>query len=160
MTNLRIGNGFDVHKFSSNRKLVLGGVEIDSEYGLEGHSDADVLVHSIIDSIVSPAGLGDIGQLFPDTDAHYKNISSIKLLENVFKELNQRNISLINIDATIICEKPKVSPYISEMKKNISEVLNGLPIERITIKGTTTEKLGFTGREEGIAVLTTSLIQV
>jgi 2-C-methyl-D-erythritol 2,4-cyclodiphosphate synthase len=161
MSPLRIGNGFDVHPFSDMRPLILGGVKIDHPRGLLGHSDADVLVHSIIDSLLGPAGIGDIGRLFPDNDNRYKNISSIVLLKEVYNILKSRNIRVINTDSVVICEKPKIAPYIEEMKKIISSAFdNDVPPGDIGIKGTTSEKLGFTGRGEGIAVYTVSLIQL
>lgn len=160
MQSLRIGIGYDVHPFASGKKLILGGVECEHPLGLDGHSDADVLVHAIIDSLLGAANMGDIGMLFPDNDPRYKDIFSISLLQEVGQRFLEKNIRIINIDSIIICEKPKVAPYIDLMKKNISQALNGLGIDRIGIKGKTTEKLGFTGREEGIAVQAVSLIQV
>lgn len=161
MSLLRIGNGFDVHQFCDKRPLILGGVKIDYPRGLLGHSDADVLVHSIIDSLLSPAGIGDIGRLFPDNDDRYKNISSIILLKQVYSIFKSRNIRIINSDSVVVCERPKIAPYIEEMKNIISSAFdNDVPPADIGIKGTTSEKLGFTGREEGIAVYTVSLIQL
>ncbi len=161
MLNIRVGNGFDVHRFCNGRPLVLGGVELDHSMGLLGHSDADVLIHSIMDSFLGPAGLPDIGQLFPDTDPEYSGISSILLLERVYEILKERKITVINTDSVILCEKPKIAPYIESMKNKISQsFMNELPPDRIGIKATTTEKLGFTGREEGIAVYTVSLLQI
>ena len=157
MENLRIGIGYDVHAFTDNRKLILGGVKIDCR-GLEGHSDADVLIHAIIDSLLGAAGLGDIGRLFPDPE--YKDISSILLLEHVYGLLKTNNIEIINIDSVIICEKPKIIDYSEAMKDNLSKALNGLDIKRIGIKGKTTEGLGFTGRGEGIAVHAVSLVKL
>lgn len=159
MTSLRIGNGFDVHAFEQDRDLIIGGVKIPHSHGLAGHSDADVLIHAIIDSLLSPSNSGDIGKLFPDTDPAYKNISSIILLEEVYKMIHKNGYRIINIDSVIICEKPKIAPYTEIMKENISKALNhDLPLDCIGIKGKTTEKLGFTGRGEGIAVYTVSLI--
>jgi 2-C-methyl-D-erythritol 2,4-cyclodiphosphate synthase len=159
MNNCRIGNGFDVHALVPGRELVLGGVKIDYPFGLEGHSDADVLIHSIIDSFLSPANIPDIGQLFPDTDPAYKNIKSITLLKEVHTRLTAKGFSVINTDSVIICDRPKIAPYINEMKKNISEAMSGMLLpDSIGIKGKTTEKLGFTGRGEGIAVYTVSLL--
>lgn len=159
MINCRIGNGFDVHVLVPGRELVLGGVKIDYPLGLEGHSDADVLIHSIIDSFLSPANIPDIGQLFPDTDPAYKNIKSINLLKEVHSRLTINGFTVINTDSVIICDKPKIAPYINEMKRNISEAMGGMLLpESIGIKGKTTEKLGFTGRGEGIAVYTVSLL--
>lgn len=159
MLNLRIGNGFDVHAFSEGRDLILGGVRIDYPYGLAGHSDADVLIHSIIDSFLSPANIGDIGRLFPDSDPAFKNISSLDLLKNAYCRLIQNGFKIINTDSVVICDSPKIFPYIDLMKKNISQAMNNeLHPDLIGIKGKTTEKLGFTGRSEGIAVYTVSLL--
>jgi len=159
MINYRIGNGFDVHALVHGRELILGGVKIDYNLGLQGHSDADVLLHSIIDSFLSPANIGDIGQLFPDTDPAYKNISSLKLLKEVYKKLATNGFTVINTDSVVVCENPKIAPYIPQMKKNISDAMDGILMpDSIGIKGKTTEKLGFTGRGEGIAVYTVSLL--
>ena len=159
MINHRIGNGFDVHALVKGRDLILGGVKIDYHLGLEGHSDGDVLIHSIIDSLLGPTDIGDIGQLFPDTNPLYKNANSINLLEDVFKRITALGFSVINIDSVIICEQPKIYPYISEMKKNISNATGGiLHPKLIGIKGKTSEGLGFIGRGEGIAVYTVSLL--
>jgi 2-C-methyl-D-erythritol 2,4-cyclodiphosphate synthase len=158
MQNLRIGTGFDVHAFTKGRPLFLGGVKIDYEAGLQGHSDADVLIHAIMDSLLGAANLGDIGRLFPDTDQKYKDISSIELLKKVSALLREKKIEIINIDSVVICEQPKIKSYIDDMKSAISGALNGLAHDRIGIKGTTTEKLGFIGRKEGIAAQAVSLI--
>ncbi len=159
MTKYRIGNGFDVHALVPDRELIIGGVKIDYPLGLEGHSDADVLIHSIIDSFLSPANLPDIGQLFPDTDPAFKNISSLKLLNEVTMKLKAKGFSVINTDSVVICDKPKISPFINQMKNNISQAMGSmLSSDSIGIKGKTTEKLGFTGRGEGIAVYTVSLL--
>jgi len=159
MINCRIGNGFDVHALVHERDLIIGGVKIDFPLGLEGHSDADVLIHSIIDSFLSPANLGDIGQLFPDSDPAYKNISSLSLLKEVCIKLAANGFSIINTDSVVICDKPKIAPYINEMKKNICDAMGGIiNLNSIGIKGKTTERLGFTGRGEGIAVYTVSLL--
>jgi len=159
MINYRVGNGFDVHPLVKGRDLIIGGVKIEHPLGLQGHSDADVLIHSIIDSFLSPANIGDIGQLFPDTEPAYKNISSLVLLKEVYTMLSVNGYTVINTDSVVICDKPKIAPYINDMKKNISEAMNGnLHMNSIGIKGKTTEKLGFTGRGEGIAVYTVSLL--
>jgi len=159
MINYRIGNGFDTHALVQGRDLVLGGVKLNYHLGLQGHSDADVLIHSIIDSFLSPANMGDIGQLFPDTDPAFKNISSLTLLNEVYAKLSANGYTVINTDSVVICDKPKISPYINEMKKKISEATGGiLHPNSIGIKGKTTENLGFTGRGEGIAVYTVSLL--
>lgn len=159
MPDFRIGNGFDVHRFAPGRDLILGGIKIDFPLGLDGHSDADVLVHAIIDSFLGPAGLGDIGKLFPDTENSYKNISSIYLLEKVYEMIRDRGMRVVNTDSVIICEKPKVAPYTGAMRECLSAAMKGeVHTDAISIKGTTTEKLGFTGRGEGIAVYSVSLI--
>ena len=154
----RVGQGFDVHKFVLGRPLIIGGVKIDYEYGLEGHSDADVLIHAIIDALLGAAGLGDIGQHFPDTDEAFKDINSRKLLRIVAETLKSNNYIIGNIDATIICEAPKMKSYIKQMVVNIADdCMCGL--NNINIKATTTEKLGFIGRSEGIAVQAICLIE-
>ncbi|HOP62713.1 MAG TPA: 2-C-methyl-D-erythritol 2,4-cyclodiphosphate synthase [Spirochaetota bacterium] len=159
MSGFRIGNGFDVHAFKQGRDLIIGGVNIPFSYGLAGHSDADVLTHAIIDSILSPANIGDIGKMFPDTDPAFKNINSISLLEHAYKKIRQAGYKIINIDSVIICEKPKIAPYTMQMKNNLCKAMNNdLTPDNIGIKGKTTEKLGFTGRGEGIAVYTVSLL--
>lgn len=155
----KIGIGYDVHKLVTGRDLILGGVTIPHEKGLEGHSDADVLVHAIIDSLLGPANLGDIGKLFPDTDGRYKGISSLKLLEIVKSELDKTGYSVGNIDCVIMAQRPKIAPHINAMQQAISRVLKIQP-DVITIKGTTTEKLGFVGKEEGIAAQAVSLINL
>ena len=142
--------GYDVHKLVRGRNLILGGVSIPHETGLLGHSDADVLVHAIIDALLGAAALGDIGTHFPDNDTKYKGISSISLLEYVCILIKDKNYIIENIDATIIAQKPKMSPYIPYMVKNIAIALQ-LPIDKINIKATTEEGLGFTGRQEGIS---------
>ncbi|HRZ28993.1 MAG TPA: 2-C-methyl-D-erythritol 2,4-cyclodiphosphate synthase [Spirochaetota bacterium] len=157
---MRIGTGFDVHRFITGRPLVLGGVTIDHPMGLEGHSDADVLVHAIIDALLGASNLPDIGQLFPDSSSSYKNISSLVLLEKVSALLRDKGISVINLDSTVICDRPKIARYIPDMKKNISEAMIGVSTDRIGIKGTTTEGLGFTGRGEGIAAQAVALVQL
>lgn len=146
---MRVGIGYDVHRLVENRKLILGGVEIHHEKGLLGHSDADVLVHSIMDALLGAIGKGDIGKHFPDSEDDYKGISSLTLLEKVM-ELVDAEYRIINIDIVVMAERPKISPYIEEMKKTLSRIMN-VEENRINIKGTTTEKLGFVGREEGIA---------
>lgn len=146
----RTGTGFDVHAFAEGRKLILGGVDIPHDRGLLGHSDADVLIHAVMDALLGAAALGDIGRHFPDSDPKYKGISSLRLLERVGGLLSERSFKIINIDAVVIAQKPKIAPYIEQMQKNIAEVLK-ISVSQINIKGTTTERLGFTGREEGIA---------
>lgn len=146
----KVGIGFDVHRFVEGRKLILGGVEIPYERGLDGHSDADVLIHALMDALLGAAALGDIGRHFPDTDDKYKGISSMILLSGVREMLAENFYHIGNVDVTLIAQRPKISPYIDKMMDNISAVLN-IEKSRINIKGTTTEKLGFIGREEGIA---------
>lgn len=148
--SMRVGMGYDVHRLVKDRKLILGGVEIPYELGLLGHSDADVLLHAIMDALLGAAALGDIGKHFPDTDDRYKGISSIKLLEHVGKLLDENNYIIENIDATIIAQKPKMRPYIDTMRQNIADVLK-LDINRVNVKATTEEGLGFTGSGEGIS---------
>ncbi|PJI07919.1 MULTISPECIES: 2-C-methyl-D-erythritol 2,4-cyclodiphosphate synthase [Clostridium] len=147
---MRIGIGYDVHKLVANRKLILGGVKIPYSKGLLGHSDADVLIHAIMDSILGAAGLGDIGKFFPDTDEKYEGISSLKLLEKVSTIINNKGYTVGNIDSVIIAQSPKLSPYIEEMRANISNILN-ISLNNINIKATTEEGLGFTGTGEGIS---------
>ncbi|MBQ9097487.1 MAG: 2-C-methyl-D-erythritol 2,4-cyclodiphosphate synthase [Clostridia bacterium] len=147
---MRIGNGYDVHALCENRKLILGGVDIPYEKGLLGHSDADVLVHAVMDALLGAAALGDIGQHFPDSDDKYKGISSLKLLGYVKELLNENRYEIVNIDSIVVAEAPKLAPHITEMRKNIANVLE-MDVSDINVKATTTEKLGFTGRKEGIS---------
>ena len=147
---MRVGIGYDVHKFAENRKLILGGVEIPFENGLAGHSDADVLLHAICDAMLGGIGEGDIGQHFPDHDMRFKGISSMRLLEDVAGMLKRKGFILLNIDSTIIAERPRVSGFVTGMRENISGLL-GLDIGCVNIKATTNEGLGFIGRGEGIA---------
>ena len=147
---MRIGMGYDVHKLVENRDLILGGVNIPYEKGLLGHSDADVLLHAIMDSLLGAAALGDIGKHFPDTDPKYKGANSIKLLEFVGELIYKNNYKISNIDATIIAQKPKMAPHIATMRENIAKALN-ININQINIKATTEEGLGFTGSGEGIS---------
>ncbi|MDD3270957.1 MAG: 2-C-methyl-D-erythritol 2,4-cyclodiphosphate synthase, partial [Syntrophomonadaceae bacterium] len=149
---MRIGSGYDVHRLQQGRRLVLGGVNIDYPLGLEGHSDADVLLHAISDALLGAAGLGDIGRHFPDSDERYRGISSLYLLEEVGNKLNQAGFTIINIDSTIIAQKPRLAPYIETMVQNIARVLH-IENGQVNIKATTTERLGFEGREEGISAL-------
>jgi len=155
---MRTGFGYDVHRLVKERQLILGGVDIPSEKGLLGHSDADVLIHAVMDSLLGAAGLGDIGRHFPDTDEQYKGISSMRLLATVSGLLNAAGYECENLDCTIAAEKPKLSPYIEEMAANIAKALS-LNKTQINIKATTTEGLGFTGREEGIAAYAVCLIR-
>ncbi len=155
---MRIGFGYDVHELVENRKLILGGVDVPHEFGLLGHSDADVLIHAIMDSILGALALGDIGKLFPDTDMQYKDISSTVLLDRVYNVMVQKGFQVGNIDATIAAQKPKLAPYIDEMRAVIAKVLN-TSIDNINIKATTTEKLGFVGREQGMSAYGVCLLQ-
>lgn len=147
---MRIGMGYDVHRLVEERALILGGVEIEHTHGLLGHSDADVLLHAIMDAMLGAAALGDIGRHFPDHDPEYKGISSMLLLAHVRDSIREAGYQVGNIDATVICERPKLMPYIPDMVKNIASCLE-LEIKQVNVKATTTEKLGFTGRKEGIA---------
>lgn len=147
---MRIGFGYDVHKLTENRRLILGGIEIPSELGLLGHSDADVLTHSVMDALLGAAALGDIGKHFPDTDPAYKGISSMQLLKKVYGLLKEKGFSVNNIDVTVAAQAPKLAPYIEDMRENIAIILDA-EISRISIKATTTEHLGFEGRGEGIS---------
>lgn len=147
---MRVGMGYDVHKLVENRELIIGGVKIPYEKGLLGHSDADVLLHAIMDALLGAAALGDIGKHFPDTDEQYKGISSIKLLEHVGKLLDEHLYLVENIDATIIAQRPKMRPYIDEMRKNIADTL-GIDVDQVNVKATTEEGLGFTGSGDGIS---------
>lgn len=158
MIILRIGTGYDVHKLVKDRKLILGGVDIPFEMGLLGHSDADVLLHAIMDSLLGAAALGDIGKHFPDTDNAYKGISSIELLKNTKEILSEAGYFISNIDSTIIAQSPKLASYILEMRKNISEAL-GITIDKVSVKATTEEGLGFTGNLQGIAAQSICLIE-
>ena len=155
---MRIGMGYDVHRLTEDRKLILGGVEIPFEKGLQGHSDADVLLHAIMDALLGAAGLGDIGKHFPDTDPAYKGISSRKLLEIVGDLLEREGYVIENIDATIIAQRPKMRPYIEQMTKNISHTLK-LDMEQVNVKATTEEGLGFTGSGEGISARGVCLLE-
>lgn len=146
----RIGHGYDVHRLTEGRKLILGGVDIPYEKGLLGHSDADVLVHAIMDSILGALALGDIGKLFPDNDSAYKDADSIKLLEQVISIAEEKGFTVGNIDSTILCQAPKLAGYINNMSENIAKACN-TDIGNISVKATTEEKLGFTGSGEGIA---------
>ena len=154
---MRIGMGYDVHKLVEERNLILGGVKIPYELGLLGHSDADVLLHAIIDSLLGAASLGDIWKHFPDTDSKYKGISSIELLKHVGNLLTKHNYKIGNIDATIIAQKPKMAPHIPKMRENIASALN-ISIDQINVKATTEEGLGFTGEGLGIAAHAVALI--
>lgn len=147
---MRIGHGYDVHRFSENRKLIIGGEEIDFELGLLGHSDADVLTHAVMDALLGAAALGDIGKLFPDSDPEFEGADSIALLRHVCKVLAQNGYSIGNIDSTVIAQKPKLAPYIENMRKNLAKAC-GIDISCVSVKATTEERLGFTGRLEGVS---------
>lgn len=155
---IKVGQGFDVHQLVSGRRCIIGGVEIPFHKGLDGHSDADVLLHAIADAILGAAGLGDIGQHFPNTDPSIKDIDSRDILKKVILLIQEKKYSIINIDATVICELPKLAPYIDRMKNNIALDCD-LNIKAVNVKATTTETLGFTGRGEGIAAQAICLIE-
>ena len=154
----RIGNGYDVHRLIKGRKLILGGVDIPHGLGLDGHSDADVLCHALCDSLLGASGAGDLGKYFPDTDNKWKGVSSLVLLEKSGELVAERGFQISNIDTTIVAQQPKIAPHIESMTTNISETLKIDPTQ-INIKATTTERLGFAGREEGIAAYAVALLQ-
>lgn len=155
--DIRIGNGYDVHKLVEGRDLILGGVKIDYEKGLLGHSDADVLIHAIMDAILGTMAKGDIGYHFPDTSDDYLDIDSRVLLRRVYAMVKEEGYSISNIDATVIMQRPKLRPYIDEMRANIAKDLE-LSIDRVSVKATTTENLGFEGREEGVSAIANALL--
>lgn len=155
---MRVGQGFDVHRFAEGRKLIIGGVEIEHPKGLEGHSDADVLTHAICDALLGAAGLGDIGRHFPDDDPEFKDADSLKLLSEVSSKVAQIGFTVVNVDATIIAEAPKFAPHIDAMRKRLADAI-GVEALQVNVKATTTERLGFTGREEGIAAMAVALIE-
>ena len=159
MTNLRIGHVYDVHRLVEGRKLILGGVDIPWEKGLLGHSDADVLVHAVMDALTGAARLGDIGKLFPDTDPAYAGISSLKLLSEVGRLLGKKGFAVVNIDATLLAQAPKVGPYKQRMAENIAAAL-GIGPERVNVKATTEEGLGFTGDGSGMAAHAVVLLEL
>ena len=159
MTNLRIGHGYDVHRLVEGRKLILGGVDIPWERGLLGHSDADVLTHAVMDALTGAARLGDIGKLFPDTDPAYAGISSLKLLAEVGRLLNERGYQVVNIDATLLAQAPKVGPYKQEMAENMARAL-GIQPDQANVKATTEEGLGFTGDGAGMAAHAVVLLEM
>jgi len=154
---MRVGIGYDVHPLVENRNLILGGVLIPFQKGLDGHSDADVLVHAVIDALLGAAGMGDIGRLFPDTDDRYKGVSSLVLLRHVAQILKKAMFEVENIDATIVAQKPRIAPYIEKMKENIALEL-GIQTDRINIKATTTEGMGFIGAGDGMAAYAIALL--
>ncbi len=155
--DIRIGNGYDVHKLVEGRDLILGGVKIDYEKGLLGHSDADVLIHAIMDAILGAMAKGDIGYHFPDTSDDYLDIDSRVLLRRVYAMVKEESYSISNVDVTVIMQRPKLRPYIDEMRENIAKDLE-LSIDRVSIKATTTEKLGFEGREEGVSCIANTIL--
>jgi 2-C-methyl-D-erythritol 2,4-cyclodiphosphate synthase len=157
MTDIRVGYGYDVHQFSTGRKLILGGIEIPHDRGLQGHSDADVLLHAITDAILGALALGDIGTHFPDTEKIWKDADSAKLLQTAYLMVTEKGYQLSNIDSTVVAEAPKLNPYIPQMQDQISKILNIGP-DRISIKATTSEKMGFVGRGEGVAAMSTILL--
>ena len=154
---MRIGHGYDVHKLCENRKLILGGVDIPHDKGLLGHSDADVLVHAVMDALLGAAALGDIGKLFPDTDDEFKGADSIELLKQVCMVLDNEGYAIVNIDSTVCAQKPKLAPFIEAIRQNIANAC-GIDISRVSVKATTEEKLGFTGEENGISATAVCLI--
>lgn len=158
MTNLRIGHGYDVHRLVEGRPLVLGGVTVPYEKGLLGHSDADVLTHAVMDALLGAAGLPDIGNLFPDNDKAFLNISSILLLQRVAEKLVEARVQVVNIDATLIAQAPKVAPYRLTMRQNIADAL-GIALEQVGVKATTEEHLGFTGDGSGMAAHAVVLVE-
>lgn len=155
---MRIGQGYDVHKLVEGRKLILGGVEIPHNVGLLGHSDADVLLHAIMDSLLGASALGDIGKLFPDTDERYKGADSLALLREVVRVLGEKGYKIVNIDSTVIAQSPKLKDYIVKMRENIACACN-IDVDRVSVKATTEEHLGFTGRKEGISAHSVCLIE-
>ena len=158
MTDLRIGHGYDVHRLTAGRALILGGVDIPYEKGLLGHSDADVLTHAVMDALLGAAALGDIGELFPDSAAEFAGISSLELLRRVRTKLTERGFSVVNIDATVLAQAPKFAPYRAQMRSGIADAL-ALDPDRVSIKATTEEGLGFTGSGEGIAAHAVALLE-
>ena len=155
---MRIGHGYDVHRLTAGRKLILGGVDIPYEKGLDGHSDADVVLHAVMDALLGAAALGDIGRLFPDNDDRYLNISSMYLQEQVMKKLNEKKLRVGNLDVTILAQKPKLKDYILLMRENLALTLQ-IPLDRVNVKATTEEGLGFTGSGEGIACHAVCLLE-
>lgn len=158
MTGLRIGHGYDVHRLTEGRRLILGGVEVPYEKGLLGHSDADVLTHAVMDALLGAAALGDIGKLFPDSDAAYAGADSIALLERVTALLREHGWQVGNVDATVVAQTPKLAPYIPDMRRRLAEAM-GLDVDCVSVKATTEEKLGFTGSGEGMAAHAVALIE-
>ena len=158
MNKIRIGHGYDVHRLVKERKLILGGVEIEHELGLDGHSDADVLTHAVMDALLGAAGLKDIGQYFSPLDDKYKGADSLKLLSAVMELIQTKSFSIVNIDSTLMAQRPKLESFIQTMRENIARTCN-INTEQVNVKATTTEKLGFCGREEGIAASAVCLLE-
>ena len=154
----RIGNGYDVHRLIEGRKLILGGVDIPHDLGLDGHSDADVLCHALCDSLLGASGAGDLGKYFPDTDDKWKGVSSLVLLEKTGEIVTKRGYKIVNIDTTIVAQQPKLAPYIEAMTRNIAKTLK-IDRDQVNVKASTTERLGFAGREEGVATYAVVLLQ-
>lgn len=157
MTDFRVGHGYDVHRLKAGRALIIGGVKINHEMGLDGHSDADVLIHAIMDALLGAVGLGDIGRHFPDTDTKFLGISSMLLLERVASLVSDEGYKVSNIDATVVMQRPKLAPHIPKMQEKIAKTL-GISASRVNIKATTEERLGFTGSEEGAAAHAVTLV--
>ncbi|MBR1527976.1 MAG: 2-C-methyl-D-erythritol 2,4-cyclodiphosphate synthase [Oscillospiraceae bacterium] len=157
MSSVRIGHGYDVHKLAENRDCIIGGVKIPHTLGLLGHSDADVLLHAVSDALLGALALGDIGKHFPDTDPNYKNADSLKLLAHVVNLIEEQGYTLGNLDAIVIAQKPKLAPYINQMRKNIADTCHA-DLSQVSVKATTEERLGFTGREEGISAHCVALL--
>ena len=158
MKEYRIGQGYDVHRLVSDRALIIGGVRIPWERGLLGHSDADVLAHAVMDALLGAAALGDIGALFPDNDPQYAGADSLKLMQAVAALLREKNWEIVNVDSTVVAQRPKLAPHISLMRDNIAQAL-GIGKDRVSVKATTEERLGFTGREEGIAAQAVAMLR-
>ncbi len=155
---MRVGFGYDVHPWADDRPLILGGVRLSHERGLSGHSDADVLLHAVIDALLGAAALGDIGKHFPDTNNAYVNFSSLLFLKEIAALLEKNGYAPVNVDSTIVLERPKIAPYVEEMRRNIADCLS-LDIGAVSVKATTSEKLGFIGREEGVAAYAVALVE-
>lgn len=157
MSKMRVGTGYDVHRLVEGRKLVLGGIEIPFEKGLLGHSDADVLTHAIMDALCGALCLGDIGKLYPDTDPKYKDISSLRLLRGIMDRVEDRGYTIGNVDVVVMAQRPKLAPHIDAMRKKLAEVMD-CRVDQVSVKATTTEGLGFVGREEGMAAMASLLL--
>lgn len=158
MTNLRIGHGYDVHRLTEGRELILGGVRVPFEKGLDGHSDADVLLHAVMDALLGAAAFGDIGGMFPDTDEAFRGASSLALLREVRDRLEAADLGIVNIDATVLAQRPKLAPYLAQMRENIAGAL-GIDVWQVSVKATTEEGLGFTGAGEGMAAHAVAMLE-